>query len=203
MRENLPCSTPNGSRRISNNSAGSRSRGATICVSCAEQSNCRENLFSCVSPARAESSNGIVNDTLPKVRCTDCCHCFTQDAIGCFAVHPFLRELLRAEVALLLVNVIVDDARVGNIVIIRREPPPDRSRDGSQIGQEILWYLDNPAKYRALVLEWCNELEIGSVGVSRRSNGFLPAQAPEIQFTQELIAHASERETIRPAAQDD
>jgi hypothetical protein len=31
----------------------------------------------------------------------------------------------------------------------------------------------------------------------------LAAQAREIQFTQELIAHASERETILPAAQDD
>lgn len=99
-----------------------------------------------ISPALAKISNGIVNDALPEVRCTDCCHRFTQDAIGCFAVHPFLWQLLRAEVALLLVNVIVDDARVGNIVIIWREPPPDRSRDGPQISQEILWYLDNSAK---------------------------------------------------------
>ena len=84
-----------------------------------------------ISPARAKSSDGIVNDALPEVRCTDCCHCFTQDTIGCFAVHLFLWELLRAKVALLLVNVVVDDARIGNVVIIWREPPPDRSRDGS------------------------------------------------------------------------
>jgi len=105
-----------------------------------------------ISPARARSSDGTVNDALPEVRCTDCCHCFTQDAIGCFAVHPFLWELLRAEVALLLVNVIVNDARIGNVVIIWREPPPDRSRDGSQVSQEILWYLDNPAEERASIL---------------------------------------------------
>src|SRR5260370_27468756 len=103
----------------------------------------------------------MVNDALPEVRCTDCCHCFTQDAIGCFAVHPFLRELLRAKVALLLVNVIVDDARIGNVVIIWREPRPNRSRDGFQVSQEILWYLDNPAEEGALVLEWSNEFKIG------------------------------------------
>ena len=114
-----------------------------------------------------------------------------------------MRELLRAEVALLLVNVIVDDARIGNVVIIWREPLPDRSRDGSQVSQEILWYLDNPAEEGALVLEWGNEFKIGGVGVSGRGDGLLAAQAPEIQFTQELIAHASERETILPAAQDD
>ena len=106
-----------------------------------------------ISPARAKSSDGIVNDALPEVRCTDCCHCFTQDTIGCFAVHPFLWELLRAEVALSLVNVIVDDARIGNVVIIWREPPPDRSRDGSQVSQEILWYLNDPAEER---LRYCN-----------------------------------------------
>src|SRR5437588_12817350 len=116
MRENLPCSTPNGSRHTCNNSAGSKFREATICVSCAEQSNCRENsqrtdvwFLGAISPARAKSSDGIVNDALPEVRCTDCCHCFTQHTIGCFAVHPFLQELLRSEIALLLVNVIVDD----------------------------------------------------------------------------------------------
>ena len=105
-----------------------------------------------ISPARAKSSDGVVNDGLSETRCTDCCHCFTQDAISHFAVHPFLWKLLRAEVALLLVNVIVDDARIGNVVIIWREPPPDRSRDGSQVRQEILWYLDNPAEERASIL---------------------------------------------------
>ena len=160
-------------------------------------------LLGAISPARAKSSDGIVNDALPEVRCTDCCHCFTQDTIGCFAVHPFLWELLRAEVALSLVNVIVDDARIGNVVIIWREPPPDRSRDGSQVSQEILWYLDNPVEEGALVLERGNEVKIGRVGVSGRGDGLLAAQAPEIQFAQELIAHASERETILAAAQDD
>jgi hypothetical protein len=156
-----------------------------------------------VSPAGAKISNGIVNDGLPEARCTDCCHCFTQDAIGHFSVHPFLWELLRAEVALLLINVIVDDARIGNVVIIWREPPPDRSRDGSQVSQEILWYLDNPAEEGALVLERGNQFKIGGVGVSGGGDGLLPAQAPEIQFTQELIAHTSEREMIPAAAQDD
>jgi len=120
-----------------------------------------------------------------------------------FAVHSFLWELLRAEVALLLINVIVDNARIGNVVIIWREPPPDRSRDGSQVSQEILWYLDNPAEEGALVLERGNEVKIGRVGVSGRGDGLLAAQAPEIQFTQELIAHAGERETILAAVQDD
>jgi len=47
----------------------------------------------------------------------------------------------------------VDDARIGNVVIIWREPPPDRSRDGSQVSQEILWYLNDPAEER---LRYCN-----------------------------------------------
>ena len=54
-----------------------------------------------------------------------------------------------------------------------------------------------------MVLERANEFEIGAVGVPGCGNGLLPAQAPEIQFTQELIANASERERILPAAQDD
>ncbi len=103
-----------------------------------------------MSPAGAKISDGIVDDGLSEARRTDCCHCFTQDAIGHFAVHPFLWELLRAEIALLLVNVIVDDARVRNVVIIWREPPPDRSRDGSQVS---LWYLNDPAEER---LRYCN-----------------------------------------------
>ncbi len=156
-----------------------------------------------ISPARAKSSDGIVNDALPEVRCTDCCHCFTQDTIGCFAVHPFLWELLRAKVALLLVNVIVDDARIGNVVIIWREPPPDRSRDGSQVSQETLWYLDDSAEERASILQRRNEFKIGAVGVSGLGDGLLAAQAPEIQFTQELIAHGSECETILAAEQGD
>jgi hypothetical protein len=156
-----------------------------------------------VSPAGAKISDGIVDDGLSEARRTNCSHCLTQGAIGHFAVHSFLWELLRAEIALLLVNVIVDDARIRNVVIIWREPPPDRSRDRSQVSQEIPWYFDNPAEEGALVLKRGNEFKIGCVGVSGRGDGLLAAQAPEIQFTQELIAHASERETILPAAQDD
>jgi hypothetical protein len=54
-----------------------------------------------------------------------------------------------------------------------------------------------------LVLERGNQFKIGGVGVSGGGDGLLPAQAPEIQFTQELIAHTSEREMIPAAAQDD
>ena len=128
-----------------------------------------------ISPARAKSSDGIVNDSLPEARCTDCGHCFSQDTIGCFAGHLSLWELLRAQVALLLVNVIVHDTRIGNVVIIWREPPPDRSRDGSQVSQESRWYLDDSTEERASILQRRSELKIGSVGVSSLGDGLLAA----------------------------
>lgn len=109
-----------------------------------------------------------------------CGHCFSQDTIGCFAVHLSLWELLRAQVALLFVNVIVHGARIGNVVIIWREPPPDRSRDRSEVSQERRWYLDDSTEERASISQRRRELKIGSVGVSSRGDGLFAGQTSEV-----------------------
>ena len=84
-----------------------------------------------------------------------------------------------ADGLLLLVNVIMNGARIGNVVIIWREPPPDRSRDGSQVSQESRWYLDNSTEERASILQRRSEFKIGSVGVSSHGDGFFTGQTPE------------------------
>jgi hypothetical protein len=142
------------------------------------------------SPARSKSAHRPKHCFPTKRGCSHRCHGLLQDAVRCFAVDPVHSQAgLPAQVSFSFIKIIVHDARVGDVVVIGRQPPPERARDRAQIGKEMDRHFERSAKKGTIIQERREYSKVWGLRVEHRPFGFAPAQTTQFERGAKIIGH--------------